>query len=345
MPADPPPPDVLALLRTVREQYEEDLPRLVLADWLEEHGEEARAELIRVTVERARPQGDWVGWARRAERETQLRHDHGKAWLGRALGLVDSWAADRGLIALRMSAAHFTAPVFRTEAGLLPWVCSLHLSRLRQHYLPGLAFVAELPSLWRLGLAENRLVADGPIELAAAAVRTGAAALDLRATGLSPGAAAELVEAPEAAGLRELGLTGNLLGVPGTGILAEAPVLAGLTRLMLGYNTIGSKGAGRVASAAHFAGLRVLSLEANGVDDEGAEALASSRHLSGLRELNLRANRLTDAGARALAESPHLTGLTSLDLSENPITHVGRTRLRERFGRRVHLGTNRPEGE
>lgn len=39
------------LLRKVLEDPADDMPRLVLADWLEEHGEEERAEFIRVQVE------------------------------------------------------------------------------------------------------------------------------------------------------------------------------------------------------------------------------------------------------------------------------------------------------
>jgi uncharacterized protein (TIGR02996 family) len=42
--------DELALLKAIKADLNEDLPRLVLADWLEEHGEPARAEFIRLQV-------------------------------------------------------------------------------------------------------------------------------------------------------------------------------------------------------------------------------------------------------------------------------------------------------
>ena len=43
-----------ALLRAIRDMPDEDTPRLMYADFLQEEGDPARAELIRVQVERAR---------------------------------------------------------------------------------------------------------------------------------------------------------------------------------------------------------------------------------------------------------------------------------------------------
>jgi uncharacterized protein (TIGR02996 family) len=38
---------LLALLRHIRHDPESNVPRLVLADWLDEHGEPARGEFVR----------------------------------------------------------------------------------------------------------------------------------------------------------------------------------------------------------------------------------------------------------------------------------------------------------
>ena len=48
----------LALLRAVCESPDDDTPRLVLADWLEENGEPERAEFIRIGVEIAMNRAD-----------------------------------------------------------------------------------------------------------------------------------------------------------------------------------------------------------------------------------------------------------------------------------------------
>src|SRR5579871_2100557 len=43
-----------AFLQSIIENPDDDAPRLIYADWLEEHGEAARAEFIRIQVEIAR---------------------------------------------------------------------------------------------------------------------------------------------------------------------------------------------------------------------------------------------------------------------------------------------------
>src|SRR5262245_37983065 len=45
--------DQEVLLRSILESPDDDAPRLILADWLEEHGEPERAEFIRVQIEKA----------------------------------------------------------------------------------------------------------------------------------------------------------------------------------------------------------------------------------------------------------------------------------------------------
>lgn len=55
-------PEWELLLKAVVASPDDDLPRLVAADWLDEHGEPERAEFIRVQIERAkadRPELEW----------------------------------------------------------------------------------------------------------------------------------------------------------------------------------------------------------------------------------------------------------------------------------------------
>ena len=80
--------DELALLRGVEAAPDDDLPRLVYADWLDEHGRHARAEFIRVQCERAsierrlptmtlaekRVEGPRRGWLLSRQRE-QMKTD------------------------------------------------------------------------------------------------------------------------------------------------------------------------------------------------------------------------------------------------------------------------------
>ena len=75
-------PERDALLRTIRERPDDDGPRLVYADWLEEHGD-PRGEFIRIQCQLAKlPPWDP---RRRAleEREADLLAVHDYDWLGR----------------------------------------------------------------------------------------------------------------------------------------------------------------------------------------------------------------------------------------------------------------------
>jgi uncharacterized protein (TIGR02996 family) len=71
-----------ALLRAVCEHPDEDTPRLVFADWLQENDDEARAEFIRVQCEAARlAAGDErLDWLTR--RSGELQESFGSRWLG-----------------------------------------------------------------------------------------------------------------------------------------------------------------------------------------------------------------------------------------------------------------------
>lgn len=72
--------DELALLRTIRDHPDADLPRLVYADWLDDRGDEDRAEFIRLQIDRYRrsatdPAARGIGW-----REYQILLAHELAW-------------------------------------------------------------------------------------------------------------------------------------------------------------------------------------------------------------------------------------------------------------------------
>jgi uncharacterized protein (TIGR02996 family) len=95
--------DDRAFLQDILEHPEDDAPRLVYADWLEESGEPeraARAEFIRVQYALQRlPPGD----ARRPqleERERDLRLAHEAEWVAplRELGSVQAWEFRRGFV-------------------------------------------------------------------------------------------------------------------------------------------------------------------------------------------------------------------------------------------------------
>ncbi len=85
-------PDEAALLAGVWAAPHDDLPRLVYADWLDEHGDAPRAEFIRLQIDRAAreavgddvtPEAEW--------REEELCAAHGSDW-SNADGM--NWGSD-----------------------------------------------------------------------------------------------------------------------------------------------------------------------------------------------------------------------------------------------------------
>src|SRR5579885_1332261 len=84
-------PDEQALLAAVAANPADDLPRLVYADWLEEHGRPTRAEFIRLQCETARLEAarDEVRphHARLWQRQDELLRHHRDELLGPLAGL------------------------------------------------------------------------------------------------------------------------------------------------------------------------------------------------------------------------------------------------------------------
>jgi uncharacterized protein (TIGR02996 family) len=69
-----------ALLRAVCENPDDDTPRLVFADWLQEYGDEARAEFIRLQIQLARGTFRWSEKVRLDRRERELIRLHRPRW-------------------------------------------------------------------------------------------------------------------------------------------------------------------------------------------------------------------------------------------------------------------------
>jgi uncharacterized protein (TIGR02996 family) len=70
------------LLQAILENPDEDAPRLIYADWLEEHGQRDRAQFIRVQCRLAQLPEDDPHRPDLEAREQELLDAHGDEWLG-----------------------------------------------------------------------------------------------------------------------------------------------------------------------------------------------------------------------------------------------------------------------
>src|SRR5262245_54635039 len=87
-----------AFLRSILDAPEDDVPRLVYADWLEDNGDPGRSEFIRTQVRLAQLPPDVPVRAALAEREQALLREHSRRWAEPLLGLDWHWRFARGFI-------------------------------------------------------------------------------------------------------------------------------------------------------------------------------------------------------------------------------------------------------
>src|SRR5262249_44868579 len=262
-----------------------DAPRLVYADWLEEHGDAARAEFIRVQCELARlDDGDDRRWELEA-RERWLLWHHGKRWAGPLRRLGKRWQVRRGFVeGGTVGAAEFLG--WADELFRLAPIRHARLLRVRDT-LPRLARCRHL-----------------------ARVR----GLDLRHQDFSPETFDALARSRHLTGLTSLNLRGTLMcNTAGMRQLAGYESLAGLTSLDLSQRR-----PGRPERPHAWAD----NDERFCIQPGGIQALSDSPHLQRLTALNLSGYDVgfSRRAVEALAGSALLGRLTELDLSR---THLG----------------------
>jgi uncharacterized protein (TIGR02996 family) len=290
----------------VLETPEDDAPRLVFADWLQEHGD-PRGELISVQCMLAA--GPEYPAQRNHLRETErdLLKTHGDDWAARAKPIATSWVFRRGFIdQVTADAKKFLGgaqSLFDAEP-----VLRLELAGVTK---PHCAALAAAPWLARLRQ------------------------LKLRGAFKDAGVSA-LVGSSHLAGLTVLNLGSCGVGAGGAGVLATARI-QGLQALSLSGNPVRDAGLAALLGGPLLGSCSRLYLARCGLTDVAVTRIASEERLSKLTCLCLGGNAVTDAGAKALAESPHLGQLKRLELAVNDLSKPVQQALKERFGSGVKL--------
>jgi uncharacterized protein (TIGR02996 family) len=348
--------DEHGLLQAILESPDDDVPRLVYADWLDEHGAESseRGEFIRAQIELARPGLDAPRRAALAARESDLLARNGYRWRRALPEWAQRYPFDspsggfrRGFVAAvhalgeglvrDPSALWAVAPVEEVilegcppgairDLAACPW-----LRRLRSLTIDG-----ELPedstraladSPWLDNLTSLALYGDNLSDSAAEAFAGSSSLprlreLTLASHGLTDSAVAALA-VPRLAGLTSLSLRSQQISLAGAGILATSP-LRELRTLRLDGCSIGAAGAAALAGSSVLSSLRGLGLSENRVGDQGAESIATATFASSLIELDLGSNDIGNGGVIAIANSALLANLEVLILAgENHFTDIG----------------------
>ncbi len=309
-------------LKAIIDRPEDDLPRLVYADFLEETGDEARAEFIRVQCELARLHVDDPMRAALAIREAELLGNR-EAWIIPGM-VATTQKFRRGFV----ESMETTAAAFVQFAEVIFAATPLQHLRAVNPDNPVEQFV-RIEHLARLSSLDvsngrsatvHRILSEAPL----ANLRRLAA----RNCRIWPEGLANLAQLPAVARLQALDLAGNLLSDAGVETLASHRNFAGLISLILRSDEqaeeycIHELGARTLAESRTLGKLEVLDLGGNYLGDRGFLAIADAANFSEIRELNLADNDIRiwpGSGYETLLRAPSWANLQRLNLSRNHI--------------------------
>lgn len=285
-PTDDMAPEVEAFLQRIRAFPDDDAPRLIFADWLEEHAaaaerfgspasrewNEARGRFIRIQIALAQLQPD-------VDDDALTRPSNDKMeMMGEEQRLENAYKAD--------------------------WIAPLH----------GLA----LDPRFRRGFVEDIQIEARVLMRHAGEVFDASPIRRIRLIDVSDGLP-EVFACPYLSRINDLKIHASYVGEPLARALARSKHLSGLRTLHLFRNRFEDEGVRHLATSPMFANLEDLDLGDNGLTETSAHVLASSPHLSRIKRLELRLNRLGPVGAEAIAGSERLPELIRVGLAENEI--------------------------
>lgn len=246
-------------VQEIASRPDDDTPRLVYADWLEDRGD-PQGEFIRLQCEltQSANEPDRVEELRRRQRE--LLTAHRTEWVRAVSGSILWSEFRRGLL----------------EEVIIDGSSFVHEGRQALRRAP----ILELGT----SLASNEQIAAFAAQPEMRQLRK----LRLGCSALGDIAIRRLVQSPHFPSLKVLWLTRCNLGPAGVEALANCSALAGLETLVLTGNPLGDSGARILADSPMFANLRQLSLADCEITGDGESVLSKSptlKHTEGLPTL------------------------------------------------------------
>ncbi len=228
-----------ALLNAIAEHPEEDTPRLMYADWLEENGQTERADFVRNQVELGRLHLDDPARKPLVDKNVYYLANFVPGWKAELPDIpgVEWGDFNRGLIEEVQFLPTTAARRFPVEhAATIFAIPGIHILRLRWlDNAKALARVSELARLRALRLVASRADADSLRSLLASAYLGKLTILDLHGNFANDDVAADIADG-RFSEIAELWLGNNRIGVAGATALIDSPHLANLRVLDLSGN-------------------------------------------------------------------------------------------------------------
>lgn len=299
-----------AFLQAIRETPHDDAPRLIYADWLDEHND-PRSEFIRIQCALAQlSDEDPRRWPLEL-REQELLHEHKAKWLPKGIGNAPC--------VFRRGFAEEITLFLRDFPDVAEAI--FEQTPLRHLCLRGQGLAAEDIERAREEMERRHITFDLFLEARLQNVTQSPYLARLRGLRLAFPLAVEdlrnLIESPYVANLTDLNLTHTSLMIDDLRLLADSSSLTNLSQLNLSGNRLTHEAVRVLAQSHLLPQLETLHLDSNLLGDAGALAVRQWAALPRLTRLSLGQNQIFAAGVKALAEAPALRGLISLDLSWN----------------------------
>ena len=315
-------PELNALLKRCRETPADDMPRLVLADWLDENGDADRAAFIRVQIALSHPSADGGRHRELKALERALLTAHFEEWIGelsRILGPLQkldsrplAWLANnesnnlcRGLIRIGLNTATIQDPMLRiwvrSQAG--DWLESVSLAEVTLATFERETLPAEYSG--RLGLDFS--TSSGQKSDESFGVQ--------RVTKPTQGDWHRYFHSANFRSVRSIVLDGDL-------DVLRALGEADLSRLVeLTIKTAKASEAARVLMTIPFQSL--TSLNFGPVNEAAVRDIAASPFMQNLSKWQFKESRFGDGGMIALCESPMARSLTEINFANTGIGDAG----------------------
>jgi len=244
-------------IQAIAADPDSDVPRLIFADWLEEHGD-PRAEFIRVQCELAVLATDDPHHAELTKRERMLLDQHERLWAAAFRRRALTWKFHRGFVEeMRIPTLQFleeATPLFRRAP-------IRHVSFFDDgKHLARLAVAPLLANLATVDLSHSQVGDAGAAQLATSPFLGRLSRLCLQSCEITDSGAEALALSPNLELLTELDLSSTLS--------VEAGLEPGPTA-----NRISTSGAQALAQSPYLQNLRSLNLRGNSIGETGRQAL------------------------------------------------------------------------
>jgi len=325
------PSDAEPFLQRIRAFPDDDAPRLIYADWLDEQGgrESDRAAFIRIQVALASLPPDDVRRPGLLVAERDLLDAHRLEWEAPVRGLGTGPVFRRGFVEeVKVAAKQFLRHADELfAAGPIRHIHLLDVGHALDAVMES-PFLGRLTALTVFAQHAGEALARG---IARCPHLAGLQSLNLGRNRLEDDAASHLAGSPHLANLVELDLSENELSESGGRAVAASLTLGNVKRLELRHNPLGPGGAEALGGSERLTALEYLGLGGAGLGVPRLHALHRASDLLRIPALDLTGNQLGPNGLKAILNRPAgaEVRLRDLDLSHNELGEAGARVLAE----------------